>query len=100
MIGLAESMGYIPVEYVDKDDPDHTDTLYYEMMRVSFWNIETGELVAWYQHRDGEAPAEYRSSDKYDYVYHDKLQGDFYFFEGGYEYPEALLFGTVFPGSE
>ena len=99
MIGVAESMGYIPVEYIDKEDAGHVENLYYEMMRVSLWNLETGELIAWYQHRDGEAPSEYNTKNRSDYAYHEKmLPGqDFYFFKGGYQYPEALLMETIFP---
>ncbi len=99
VIGVAESMGYIPVEYIDKEDAGHVENLYYEMMRVSLWNLETGELIAWYQHRDGEAPSEYNTKNRSDYAYHEKmLPGqDFYFFKGGYQYPEALLMETIFP---
>lgn len=102
VIGVAESMGYIPVEYVDKADTSHTETLYYEMMRVSIWNIETGELLAWFDHKDGVAPAEYNSHDKGDYVYLEKIGTgrDHYFFEGGYIYPEKLLMQSIYPGSK
>lgn len=99
VIGYCESMGYIPVEYIDTDGSGKTETLYYEMMRVSLWNIETGELIAWYDHRDGEAPVKYNTHDRSDYTYHESLSQDhkFYFFSGGYEYPEAMLWNTIYP---
>lgn len=99
VIGYCESMGYIPVEYIDTDGSGKTETLYYEMMRVTLWNIETGELIAWYDHRDGEAPVKYNTHDRSDYTYHESLSQDhkFYFFSGGYEYPEAMLWNTIYP---
>ena len=102
VIGVAESMGYIPVEYIDENNSDHTETVYYEMMRVSLWNADTGELIAWYQHRDGEAPLRFTTSDRSDYLYHENIGTDhsFYFFEGGFRYPEAMLFDTIYPDSE
>lgn len=99
VIGVADSLGYVPVDYVDKDNPDTTETLYFEMMRVSIWNIETGELLAWYDHCDGTAPTEYNSHDKSDYVYLDRIgtDHDYYFFEGGYTYPMNFLMETIYP---
>ena len=99
VLGVAESMGYIPVSYTDQDDPDHTETFYYKVFRASLWNIETGELIAWWVYQDGEAPLSFNTRDKYDYMYHENIgspsHGE-YFFNGEYKYPFAFLYQTIF----
>ena len=99
VLGVAESMGYIPVTYTDDSDSTHTETYYYKVFRASLWNIETGELIAWWVHQDGEAPASFNTRDIYDYMYHENIgtrQDGVYFFNGEYRYPFTFLCQTIF----
>lgn len=93
VIGAAESM-----EYIDENNGTVTEILYYEMMRGSLWKIETGSLIAWYQHRDGDAPLRYMSNECSKYTYHQNIGTDhsFYFFNGEYNYPEAMIRKAIY----
>ncbi|MCR5781437.1 MAG: leucine-rich repeat domain-containing protein [Clostridia bacterium] len=102
VIGVAESMGYLPIEYTATDGSGVKETLYHEMLRVSLWNIETGELIAWYKYKQGEAPTTYQSNRRGDYAslteFYDSGR-KLWILKGKYNYPEQLLWETIFPES-
>ncbi|MCR5783954.1 MAG: leucine-rich repeat domain-containing protein [Clostridia bacterium] len=100
VIAVAESMGYIPEEYTAVDGSGYKETLYHEVMRVSLWKVETGELIAWYKYTNGDAPDTYKSNETYDYASGHHVGDDAHdllFLKGKYEDVFDFLWKTIFP---